>query len=119
MKPLSIADYLDHFGGAPADQPRRESSPFRPRSLPSGQAGLRALNAASKPGGRTTRAMSPSTAAAHAEETGTSECQIVRVKHGRRYAGSGGRHNVRSRRNPSGRFSKHDESPSASPRIPR
>jgi len=52
MKPLSIADYLDHFSGAPTDQPRRESSPFRPRSLPSGQTGPRpALNAASKPGG--------------------------------------------------------------------
>ena len=37
MKPLSIADYLDHLGPAPVEKapPRRESSPFRPRSLPS------------------------------------------------------------------------------------
>jgi flagellar biosynthesis/type III secretory pathway protein FliH len=37
MKPLSIADYLDHLGRASAEKapPRRESSPFRPRSLPS------------------------------------------------------------------------------------
>jgi hypothetical protein len=39
MKPLSIADYLDHLGGnagekAPAG---REGSPFRPRSLPNPQ----------------------------------------------------------------------------------
>ena len=35
MKPLSIADYLDHLGRAPAEKapPRRESSSFRPRSL--------------------------------------------------------------------------------------
>jgi hypothetical protein len=35
MKPLSIADYLDHLGRAPTEKspPRRESSPFRPRSL--------------------------------------------------------------------------------------
>ena len=41
MKPLSIADYLDHLGRAPADKapPRKESSPFRPRSLPSVQNG--------------------------------------------------------------------------------
>jgi hypothetical protein len=39
MKPLKIADYLDHLGRAPpedAPPPRRENSPFRPRSL-SGQ----------------------------------------------------------------------------------
>jgi flagellar biosynthesis/type III secretory pathway protein FliH len=37
MKPLLIADYLDHLGPAPTEKapPRRESSPFRPRSLPS------------------------------------------------------------------------------------
>jgi hypothetical protein len=37
MKPLSIADYLDHLGRAAGEKalPRRESSPFRPRSLPS------------------------------------------------------------------------------------
>jgi hypothetical protein len=37
MKPLSIADYLDHLGraaGEPAPA-RRDGSPFRPRSLPS------------------------------------------------------------------------------------
>ena len=53
MKPLSIADYLEHLGGGPTEQPpRRESSPFRPRSLPSGQTGPRpALNALAKPGG--------------------------------------------------------------------
>jgi hypothetical protein len=41
MKPLSIADYLDRLGGAASEQatPRRESSPFRPRSLPSPQNG--------------------------------------------------------------------------------
>jgi hypothetical protein len=35
MKPLKIADYLDHLGRAPPENPppRRESSPFRPRSL--------------------------------------------------------------------------------------
>jgi hypothetical protein len=40
MKPLSIADYLDHL--RPADEkapPRPEGSPFRPRSLPSPQNG--------------------------------------------------------------------------------
>jgi hypothetical protein len=38
MKPLSIADYLDHLGRAAGEKtPRRESSPFRPRSLPSPQ----------------------------------------------------------------------------------
>jgi hypothetical protein len=37
MKPLSIADYLDHLGRAAGEKapPRRENSPFRPRSLPS------------------------------------------------------------------------------------
>ena len=41
MKPLSIADYLDHLGRAAGEKapPRRESSPFRPRSLPSPQNG--------------------------------------------------------------------------------
>ena len=41
MKPLSIADYLDRLGGAASEKaaPRRESSPFRPRSLPSPQNG--------------------------------------------------------------------------------
>jgi hypothetical protein len=41
MKPLSIADYLDHLGRAPAEKGplRRETSPFRPRSLPSAQNG--------------------------------------------------------------------------------
>jgi hypothetical protein len=41
MKPLSIADYLDHLGRGPAEKapPRRESSPFRPRSLPGAQNG--------------------------------------------------------------------------------
>ena len=41
MKPLSIADYLDHLGCAPTEKapPRRESSPFRPRSLPGAQNG--------------------------------------------------------------------------------
>jgi hypothetical protein len=41
MKPLSIADYLDHLGRGPAEKapPRRESSPFRPRSLPGAQSG--------------------------------------------------------------------------------
>src|SRR5579872_937298 len=36
MRPLSIADYLDHLGRAAGEKapPRRESSPFRPRSLP-------------------------------------------------------------------------------------
>ena len=41
MKPLSIADYLDHLGraaGEKAPSPR-EGSPFRPRSLPSPQKG--------------------------------------------------------------------------------
>ncbi len=40
MKPLRIADYLDHLGRAPpedAPPPRRENSPFRPRSLLSQQ----------------------------------------------------------------------------------
>ncbi len=37
MKPLSIADYLDRLGSATGEKapPRREGSPFRPRSLPS------------------------------------------------------------------------------------
>ena len=37
MKPLSIADYLNDIGRAATEEapPRRESSPFRPRSLPS------------------------------------------------------------------------------------
>src|SRR5271154_600751 len=41
MKPLSIAEYLDHLGRAPTERapPRRESSPFRPRSLLSVQNG--------------------------------------------------------------------------------
>jgi hypothetical protein len=36
MKPLSIADYLDHLGRSADDKrpPRPEGSPFRPRSLP-------------------------------------------------------------------------------------
>jgi hypothetical protein len=39
MKPLSIADYLDHLDRAAGDKasPRSESSPFRPRSLPGPQ----------------------------------------------------------------------------------
>ena len=56
MKPLSIADYLDHLGRAPAEEasPRRQSSPFRPRSLPSVQNGdmrPRAAFAVANPGG--------------------------------------------------------------------
>ena len=37
MKPLSIADYLDHLGRPAGEKatPRPEGSPFRPRSLPS------------------------------------------------------------------------------------
>jgi len=37
MKPLPIADYLDHLGRRPTEKapPRREGSPFRPRTLPS------------------------------------------------------------------------------------
>ncbi len=37
MKPVPIADYLDHIGRAPGEtpSPRRETSPFRPRSLQS------------------------------------------------------------------------------------
>ena len=56
MKPLSIADYLDHLGGVPAEEapPRREGSPFRPRSLPSAQSGepgpRPVLNALANPG---------------------------------------------------------------------
>ncbi len=35
MKPVPIADYLDHIGRAPGEKPspRHEASPFRPRSL--------------------------------------------------------------------------------------
>ncbi len=56
MKPLSIADYLDHLGRAPTEPaPRRESSPFRPRSLPSAQNGEPrprvVFSAAANPGG--------------------------------------------------------------------
>lgn len=56
MKPLSIADYLDDLGHTPAEEtrPRRESSPFRPRSLPSVQNGeprpRPAFNALANPG---------------------------------------------------------------------
>jgi hypothetical protein len=41
MKPLSIADYLDHLGRAADEKaaPPRENSPFRPRSLPNPQKG--------------------------------------------------------------------------------
>jgi hypothetical protein len=41
MKPLSIADYLDHLGRPPDDEapPRLDGPPFRPRSLPSPQNG--------------------------------------------------------------------------------
>src|SRR5579871_1140724 len=41
MKPLAIADYLDHLGGAPTEGAvaRCEPSPFRPRSLPAPQSG--------------------------------------------------------------------------------
>ncbi len=37
MKPVPIANYLDHIGAAPGERasPRREVSPFRPRSLQS------------------------------------------------------------------------------------
>ncbi len=37
MKPVPIADYLDHIGRAPGEKPspRRDASPFRPRSLQS------------------------------------------------------------------------------------
>ena len=39
MKPLTIADYLDHVGRGSGEtaSTRREASPFRPRSLPSPQ----------------------------------------------------------------------------------
>jgi hypothetical protein len=39
MKPLKIADYLDHFGRAPGESApvRREGSPFRPRGVPKPQ----------------------------------------------------------------------------------
>ena len=58
MKPLSIADYLDHFDGGPAEKPppRRDSSPFRPRSLPGPQIGEprpRLALAPGKPAGAT------------------------------------------------------------------
>src|SRR6185312_14604536 len=48
MKPLSIADYLDHLGRAAGEKapPRPETSPFRPRSLPgpqNGESGARPL----------------------------------------------------------------------------
>jgi hypothetical protein len=44
MKPLSIADYLDRLGGATGEKPpRREGSPFRPRSLPTPENGKPAL----------------------------------------------------------------------------
>jgi hypothetical protein len=45
MKPLSIANYLDHLGrsGEEKAPPRPEGSPFRPRSLPSPQNGKPAL----------------------------------------------------------------------------
>ena len=45
MTPLSIADYLDRFGSATGEKapPRREGSPFRPRSLPSSRNGEAAL----------------------------------------------------------------------------
>jgi hypothetical protein len=63
MKPLSIADYLDHLGRAAGERaPPRESSPFRPRSLPSphnGESDPRPLfDRAMKP---FSRASSPST----------------------------------------------------------
>jgi hypothetical protein len=47
MKPLSIGDYLDHLGRSAEEKapPRREGSPFRPRSLPSPQNGKPALKA--------------------------------------------------------------------------
>jgi flagellar biosynthesis/type III secretory pathway protein FliH len=56
MKPLSIADYLDHLGGAPAEEApsRREGSSFRPRNLPSSQSAEPSprpvLNALANPG---------------------------------------------------------------------
>ena len=59
MKPLSIADYLDHLGRAAGEKapPRCESSPFRPRSLPgqpSGEPGARpTFERAGKAGGET------------------------------------------------------------------
>jgi hypothetical protein len=39
MKPLKISDYLEHFGRAHGENepPRRNASPFRPRSLPKPQ----------------------------------------------------------------------------------
>jgi hypothetical protein len=61
MKPLSIADYLDHLGRAAGEKapPRPETSPFRPRSLPSpqnGEPGARPLfERAGKAGGGETK----------------------------------------------------------------
>ena len=52
MKPFSIADYLDHLGRRrPKAPPRSESSPFRPRSLPSVQNGEPRPRPAFNPGG--------------------------------------------------------------------
>ena len=57
MKPLSIADYLDHLGRAAGEKapPRPETYPFRPRSLPgpqNGESGARPLfERAGKAGG--------------------------------------------------------------------
>jgi hypothetical protein len=50
MKPAPIADFLDHIGRAASEKPspRRETSPFRPRSLPSVQA-LEPRAAAARP----------------------------------------------------------------------
>jgi hypothetical protein len=47
MKPLSIADYLDHLGRPTEEKtsPRPEGSPFRPRSLPIPQNAKPALKA--------------------------------------------------------------------------
>src|SRR5271166_6006355 len=41
MKPLPIADYLEHLGRGPVQKasPRREGSPFRPRTLASPPSG--------------------------------------------------------------------------------
>jgi hypothetical protein len=65
MKPLSIADYLDHLGRAAGEKapPRCESSPFRPRSLPgqpSGEPGARpTFERAGKAGGGETKGDEP------------------------------------------------------------
>jgi hypothetical protein len=60
MKPLSIADYLDQLGRAPAEKapPRRESLPFRPRSpgAQSGELRPRPAVALSNPAGAEVRA---------------------------------------------------------------